>query len=76
VLYREGTWTSKLVLDLEGFLVKIDDFIEREIKPLEQENGNTGAGATVSILDILSASPPGRWLSVKSCLSHGSTVSV
>jgi acyl-CoA dehydrogenase len=30
----------ELPADLKEFLVKIDDFIEREIKPLEQENDN------------------------------------
>jgi hypothetical protein len=30
----------ELPADLKDFLVKIDDFIEREIKPLEQENDN------------------------------------
>ena len=30
----------ELPADLKDFLVKIDDFIEQEIKPLEQENDN------------------------------------
>ena len=30
----------ELPADLKDFLAKIDDFIEREIKPLEQENDN------------------------------------